>query len=135
MSIPPLERILLIEDDPDIRTVTMFALEAVDGVTVKPCGSGSEAIREAPLFAPQMVLLDVMMPEMDGPAVLAGLRRLPGLERTPVVFMTAKVQPDEIVRYRQLGAVDVIAKPFDPMILGETVLSIWNRVADTSPES
>jgi CheY-like chemotaxis protein len=131
----PLERILLVEDDPDIRTISLFALEAVDGVTVKACGSGAEALGEAPSFAPQLVLLDVMMPELDGPATLAGLRHLPGLERTPVVFMTAKVQPEEIVRYKALGAVDVIAKPFDATTLGEVVLSIWERLAAADAEA
>jgi len=134
VSIPPLERILLVEDDPDIRAVTAFALEAEAGIVVSSCSSGSEALREAPLFAPQLVLLDVMMPEMDGLATLEALRSIPGLERTPVVFMTATVHPDEVVRYGQLGAVDVIAKPFDVMTLWETLLSIWERVEGASPE-
>lgn len=135
MNVPPLERILIVEDDPDIRTIAAFALEAVAGLEVRTCASGLEALREAERFAPRMILLDVMMPGMDGPATLAKLRLLPGFERTPVVFMTAKVQPDEVEKYRQLGVVEVIAKPFDAMTLGDAVLFIWSRVAGARLES
>jgi len=131
MPAPPLSRILLVEDDPDIQKVARMALEAVGGYSVRVCGSGPEALAalagNAP-FAPDLVLLDVMMPGMDGPATLAALRRIPGAERLPAVFMTARVQTDEVARYRALGAVDVIAKPFDPMRLAQTVAGIWSAL-------
>ncbi len=128
MSDKPLQRILFVEDDPDIQTVARMALEAVGGFRVLACSSGQEALEKLAEFPPDLVLLDVMMPGMDGPATLAALRRLPEAASIPVVFMTAKVQTQEVALYRELGAVDVIAKPFDPMSLPETVRSIWSRL-------
>lgn len=137
MPAAPLSRILLVEDDPDIRKVAKMALERLGGYAVHVCGSGAEALAviaagaadtEAGGFAPDLVLLDVMMPEMDGPATLAALRRLPGAQRLPAVFLTARVQADEVARYKALGAADVIAKPFDPLLLAETVAGIWSAL-------
>lgn len=121
-----LQRVLYVEDEPDIQAVAQLALEMVGGFTVKICSSGEEALREAVGFAPDMILLDVMMPGIDGPATLKGLREFPDLADVPVAFMTAKVQPAEVNHYISLGALDVIAKPFDPMTLAERVTSIWD---------
>ena len=121
----PLEKILYIEDDPDIQAVARLALEQLGGFIVELCDSGQAALERFPLFRPDMVLLDVMMPGMDGPTTLRALRALPEGELTPVVIMTAKVQPQEIAQYRQLGALDVIPKPFDPLALAERVRAIW----------
>jgi two-component system, OmpR family, response regulator len=126
---PELRRILFVEDDPDIRTVATMALEAVGGFSVLACDSGVQAVERAPTFDPDLVLLDVMMPGLDGPATLEALRRLPEIRETPVVFMTARVQTHEVARYREMGAADVIAKPFDPMALSDTVRSIWSTLA------
>lgn len=120
-------RILYVEDEPDIQTVARLALETLGGFTVAICGSGQEALDRAPDFQPQLILLDVMMPSMDGPTALGRLRALPQFADTPAIFMTAKVQPAEIAHYLQLGAVDVIPKPFDPMILSRQVQTIWER--------
>lgn len=120
-----LNKILYVEDEADIRTVAQLALEAVAGFTLLPCAGGEEAVRNGPAFVPDLILLDVMMPGMDGPSTLAALRALQPLKNVPVIFMTAKVQPTEIQRYRELGALDVIAKPFDPMTLGDQVRAIW----------
>ncbi len=125
MSLPPLERILLVEDDPDIQAVAQLALEAVGGFRVTICSSGQEALASAPGFLPDLILLDVMMPEMDGPAILAQLRTSPPTAETPVIFMTAKAQRHEIVAYQTLGAAGVITKPFDPMTLPSTLVQIW----------
>ena len=122
-----LQRILYVEDEPDIRAVARLALEMVGGFTVKICNSGSEALAEAEGFAPEMILLDVMMPGMDGPSTLQALREKPSLAAVPVAFMTAKVQPAEVAQYRALGALDVIPKPFDPMALAGQVRAIWER--------
>ncbi|HEY0514736.1 MAG TPA: response regulator [Thermoanaerobaculia bacterium] len=127
MSPPGPRRILFVEDDPDIRMVATMALEAVGGFSVAACGSGMEAVSRFDEVAPDLVLLDVMMPGMDGPETLAALRRLPG-GGIPVIFMTARVQANEIAGYREMGAVDVIAKPFDPMTLSETVREIWRSL-------
>ena len=122
-----LARILYVEDDADIRSVAGFALEAVGGFVLAARASGEDALAQAPGFAPQLLLLDVMMPGMDGPETLAALREMPGTAATPAVFMTAKVQPQEVARYRALGAVDVISKPFDPMTLSDEIRAIWAR--------
>lgn len=120
-----LQRILYVEDEPDIQAVAKLALEMVGGFSVKICSSGEEALKEAAAFAPDMILLDVMMPGMDGPTTLAALRRQPELAAVPVAFMTAKIQPTEVSQYKSLGALDVIAKPFDPMGLAAQVRAIW----------
>lgn len=122
-----LNKVLYVEDEYDIRMVAQLALETVGGLTLKPCSNGEEAVKEGPGFAPDLILLDVMMPGMDGPTTLAALRELGTLKDTPVIFMTAKVQPSEVQRYRDLGALGVIAKPFDPMTLADQVREIWGR--------
>jgi CheY-like chemotaxis protein len=123
-----LRRILFVEDDLDIQKVAKLALEALGGFSVLTCDSGPRAVAAIAGFAPDLILLDVMMPGMDGPATLKALRQIPGAEAIPAIFMTARVQPTEIAGYRALGAVDVIAKPFDPMRLAETVRGIWSAL-------
>jgi len=122
-----LNRVLYVEDEPDIQAVAKIALEMVGGFTVKICSSGEEALREAEAFAPEMILLDVMMPGMDGPSTLKALRQLPAFAATPVAFMTAKVQPQEVAHYKSLGALDAIPKPFDPMTLATQVRALWEK--------
>lgn len=120
-----LQRILLVEDDADIQTVVKLVLEIMGGFEVKVCASGEQAVRDAEAFAPDLILMDVMMPGMDGPDTLEALRAVPALSAVPVVFMTAKVQPDEIKHLKWLGARDVIAKPFDPMNLVNQIRQCW----------
>lgn len=120
-----LQRILMVEDDPDIQVVARLSLEAVGGYTVQVCSGGHEALRVIPEFAPDLILLDVMMPDMDGPTVLRELQANSNTKKIPVVFMTAKAQAHEVQSYLQMGALDVISKPFDPMTLSSTVASIW----------
>lgn len=122
-----LTRILYVEDDQDIQAIAMMVLETISGFTLEPCSSGAEALQKAVAFKPDLVLLDVMMPGMDGPETLKGLRAFPELATTPVVFMTAKVQPQEVEDYLNLGAIGVIAKPFDPMTLAQELRAIWSR--------
>lgn len=118
------QKVLYVEDDPDIRAVAEIALQDVGGFTTVICESGTEAVEKAPGFEPELILLDVMMPGMDGPSTLRALRKLPGLERVPVIFMTARLQKSEIEEYRDLGALGVIPKPFDPMTLSEQIAAI-----------
>lgn len=125
-----LKRILYVEDEPDIQAVAKLALEAIGGFTVEICSSGQEALDKAPGWAPQLILMDVMMPGMDGPSTLKRMREIPSLSTTPIIFMTAKVQPAEIQGFKALGAVDVIPKPFDPMTLAATVNALWARAND-----
>lgn len=121
-----LRRILHVEDDPSIQAVAKVALEAVGGFTVLTCSCGQDALDQIQVFAPDFILLDVMMPGMDGPQTLKNLQKIADLSQVPVAFMTAKVQPDEIAHYRSLGARDVIIKPFDPMQLAAEVRRIWS---------
>ncbi|MEN3362894.1 MAG: hypothetical protein V7606_168 [Burkholderiales bacterium] len=126
MSNGTLNTILYVEDDQDIQTVARLALEAVGGFSVTICSSGREALAAVNAgFTPDLILLDVMMPGMDGPTTLVALRRLAQTAGTPAVFMTAKVQGRETAHYKSLGAVGVIAKPFDPMQLAEQVRALW----------
>jgi len=127
-----LRRILLVEDDLDIQIVAGLALRDLSGFDLEVCSSGFEALDKAEAFAPDLILLDVMMPELDGPSTLAELRRKPSLAETPVIFVTAKVQPDEVAEYLRLGALEVILKPFDPLELGKQVREVWAR-APRSP--
>ena len=123
-----LERILYAEDEPDIQQVASLALEVVGGFTLKTCNSGLEAVNEIEGFAPQLLLFDVMMPDLDGPTALAKIREIEAYRETPAIFMTAKVQPAEVQKYLDMGAVDVIPKPFDPMTLATQIQEIWARV-------
>jgi DNA-binding response OmpR family regulator len=122
-----LQRILMVEDEADIQVVARLALEAVGGFTVAMSSRGRDALQQAVDFQADLILLDVMMPDMDGPTTLVALRELPTTASTPVIFMTAKVQPQEVAQYKALGALDVIAKPFDPMALSATIRTIWEQ--------
>jgi CheY-like chemotaxis protein len=123
----PLQRILYVDDEADIRDIVQLALEAVGGFIVSLCDSGPCALQQAESFRPDLVLLDVMMPGMDGPETLRRLREMPAVARTPVVFMTAKVRSRDLERYHELGAEEVIFKPFDPMTLSDQVRRIWQE--------
>lgn len=117
----PVERVLYVEDDPDIRAVAELALVDVGGFEARLCESGQQALEQVDEFHPDLVLLDVMMPGMDGPQTLRALQERPGGLPAPAVFMTARLQPEEIEEYRAMGAIGVIPKPFDPMTLGDQI--------------
>jgi len=125
MSRKPLSRILLVEDDPDVQVVASLALSEIGGLVVEVCGSALEALTAAPVFQPDLILMDVMMPGMDGIAALEALRKDPRVAETPVVFMTARAQSHEVARYRALGSLGVITKPFEPESLAETLRGLW----------
>lgn len=125
MSAETLSRILYVEDEPDIQAVAKLALAVVGGFTLEVCSSGQEALEKAEAFAPQLMLIDVMMPEMDGLTTMQKLHDIPALANVPTVFMTAKVQLQKVKEYKALGAVEVIAKPFDPMTLASDINDIW----------
>jgi CheY-like chemotaxis protein/HPt (histidine-containing phosphotransfer) domain-containing protein len=114
-------RLLHIEDEPDIREVVELALALDPIFKTRSCESGAEGLTVAAEWQPDIILLDVMMPALDGPATLAQLRANPQTAAIPVVFMTARAQSRETDRFRALGAVGVIAKPFDPMTLAASV--------------
>ena len=126
-AFPPLARILYVDDEPDIREVARIALEVVGGFEVEVCDSGEIALKRAPEYLPDLILLDVMMPGMDGPATLKALREMPVLDKVPIVFFTAKAQRTEIAELLSQGAVDVLGKPLDPMTIGKSLNAIWAR--------
>lgn len=123
-----LRKILFVEDDPDIQTVATMALEVLGGYEVMPCSSGAEAIAQARAVTPDFILLDVMMPDMDGPATLRALRREPGLADVPVAFMTALSRHEDMDKLLALGARGIISKPFDPMTLADRVRELWGEL-------
>jgi CheY-like chemotaxis protein len=116
-------RILLVDDEPDIREVVDVSLGLDLDFATRACASGADALVAAAEWSPSLVLLDVMMPLMDGPTTLANLRKNPRTAHIPVVFLTARTQADEIEQYISLGAQGVLSKPFDPMTLATSVRS------------
>ena len=122
-----LQRITYVEDDHDIRAIAELALGTLAGYTLDLCENGKQAIETIPSFQPDLVLLDVMMPVMDGVETLNRLKNTPELADIPVIFMTAKAQRHEVQAYKDGGAIDVITKPFDPTELPAHVQKIWNR--------
>jgi len=117
-------RILIIDDDDDVRTITKLSLGVVGGFDVLEAKDGPEGVETALRQRPDLILLDVMMPAMDGPQTLAALRTHPSTATIPVVFLTAKVMRSEIDLLTRLGATGVLSKPFDPMTLAAEVLSL-----------
>lgn len=118
-------RILHVDDEADIREVTALSLGLDPDIEVRSAVSGQDALDILSAgYRPDVVLLDVMMPSLDGPGTLERLRRLPRCEGTPVIFMTARTRQEERDAYVALGAVSVITKPFDPMTLGAHVRDV-----------
>jgi CheY-like chemotaxis protein len=122
-----LKRITYVEDEPDIREIARIALADIGGFELDLCESGREALSRSVDFQPDMFLLDVMMPGMDGMETFRVLRAMPEFADTPAAFLTAKVQEHEIRRYRDLGIAGVIVKPFDPITLADTVRRLWDQ--------
>ncbi|HEY0292581.1 MAG TPA: response regulator [Hansschlegelia sp.] len=114
-------RVLYVDDEPDIREVARMSLELDGDAVVETAASGAEAVLKAQSFKPDIILLDVMMPDLDGPATLGLLRAQPASAAVPVVFITAQTQSREAERFRTLGVIAVIPKPFDPMTLAKQV--------------
>ncbi len=110
-------KVLHVDDEPDIRELVEMSLTLDGDLSVKSCGCGPDALTAAAEWAPDIILMDVMMPNMDGPQTLGHLRANKRTAGIPVVFMTARAQPRELDHFRSLGAAGVIPKPFDPMTL------------------
>lgn len=117
--------VLYAEDEEDIRDITEFALED-EGFELIVCESGLEAVLKAPDVYPDLVLLDMMMPGMDGMTTAKKLKEFPHMENLPIIFMTAKVQSSDIDEYKKAGAAGVISKPFDAMELPQKLREILN---------
>jgi CheY-like chemotaxis protein len=121
------ERVMCVEDDADIRTILDFSLAGMGGFTVSLCESGPQALAQVQAFQPQLVLLDVMMPEMSGPETLIQLRALPVMQGVPIVFLTAKAMQDEVEALLECGATGIIVKPFDPVTLPHDIRIYWEH--------
>jgi CheY-like chemotaxis protein len=117
---------MCVEDDADIRMILEFSLGSVGGYEVLACSGGRAALAKAATFRPDLVLLDVMMPDLSGPETLAALRQLPEMQGVPVVFITAKAMPDEVETLLGYGATGVIVKPFDPVSLPQQIRIYWD---------
>ena len=125
MPTQPLNRICYVEDDEDIQRIVRMSLERVGKMTVEVVGDPMLAIERIIAFKPELVLLDWMMPGMDGPTLLRKMRTVPETTPLPVVFITAKASQRELDELRTLGAVGTISKPFSPKDLPEQLRAIW----------
>jgi len=122
----PWERVLLVDDDPDIGALVSWAFGQLEGYTVQVCGSSIDAVESARSFRPDLILLDVRMPGMDGPETLKALRADETTAAIPVIFMSAAADRHAAPQYQKLGAMGVIPKPFDPTLLPATLRGIWS---------
>jgi two-component system, OmpR family, response regulator len=125
MPMKQCQSVLYVDDDPDICEVVRASLGLMAGLNVYIAGSGETAIDLAYALRPDLILMDVMMPGLDGPSTLKFMRESPPIDAIPVIFLTAKVLPAEIAHLLDLGAIGVIGKPFDPMTLGDQLLTVW----------
>lgn len=125
MAKNPLTKLMVVDDDSDNLLVVKYSLEDIPNVTIEYAASGEEALQILQRFIPDLILLDVMMPKMDGFETFKAIRKLPFLENTPIVFFTAKVQKKDIESQLKFGAIDVIIKPFDS--LADQILAIWEN--------
>jgi two-component system OmpR family response regulator len=120
-------KVLIVDDDADIRSIARLSLSRVGGMDVIEASSGGEGLRKAREEQPDVILLDIMMPALDGVATLAALRAEPATALTPVIFLTAKAVREEVERLRNLGAAGVLIKPFDPRTLAQDVRALVER--------
>jgi two-component system, OmpR family, response regulator len=125
MSHPPLRRILVVDDQRVMRSIAEFSLGKMGGFTLHICASGEEALQVAATFMPDLLLLDISMPQLDGVQTLQELRSR-GIS-VPVVFFTAKVESADMQRLQGLGALGVVPKPFDPLKLPGQLQDLWKQ--------
>jgi CheY-like chemotaxis protein len=123
--VQPTRHVLIVDDDDGIREVAKMSLELVAGWHVTTATNGADGIAAARAEPPDGILLDVMMPGLDGPATLAALRADGAIGATPVIFLTAKVQASERTRFAELDVAGLIAKPFDPMTLHTQIAELF----------
>jgi len=123
-----LKKIIHVDDQLDILLVSQYALSEIGEYDVLICESGAEALEKIEDYNPDLILLDVMMPRLDGPQTLSKIREIELFESTPVIFLTAKIFPNEIAELLACdeGVLDVIPKPFDPVTISDTIQAVWN---------
>jgi CheY-like chemotaxis protein len=123
----PLKSILYVEDDLHVRTTAKLVMEVIGNYTVRDCGSGAEALVAARDFHPDLILLDLLMPELDGLETLERLRRMPHLMDTPALFVTGMTSTFDLARYLDAGAIGVIPKPLAPLRLSDQLRALWDE--------
>lgn len=128
MPAQPLSRICYVEDDEDIQRIVRMSLERVGKMTVEVVSDPLQAIERMRVFKPELVMLDWMMPGMDGPALFRKMREVDGIKDLPVVFITAKASQRDLDDLRAMGAVGTISKPFSPKDLPEQLRAIWHAL-------
>ena len=128
MPTQPLSRICYVEDDEDVQRIVRLSLERVGKMTVEVIGDPLVAIERISLFKPDLVMLDWMMPDMDGPTLFRRMKEVPASSSLPVVFITAKASVRELDELRAMGAVGTISKPFAPKELPDQLRAIWNAL-------
>jgi len=123
-----LEKIIYVDDQMDILLVAEYALSEIGGFDVLICESGAIALEKIEQYKPDLIVLDVMMPELDGPLLLAKIREIELFKTTPAIFITAKIFPNEVAELKSCddGVISVIPKPFDPITLSKIIQSVWN---------
>jgi len=119
------EKILLVEDELRLQKLTRLALKKFGGFEVKACSNGLEALEAISTFQPDLILLDVRMPEMDGPTTLIELRKIETCQSTPIIFTTGNISAEDRQKYFEMGAVDVIDKPYDPKDLSDKLQAFF----------
>ncbi|MBP1853551.1 response regulator [Rhizobium halophytocola] len=122
-----LHRIILIDDEPDILEIASLCLETVGKIRVSARSSARGIVEFIDRIRPDLILLDVMMPEIDGPTALTHMRADPRFDHIPIVFMTARIQPEEVREYIEMGAIGVVGKPFDPMGISDELKRLWSE--------
>lgn len=122
-----LKRILYAEDEPDVQTVVEITIQTMSNYEIKVCSNGKLLLDCVEEYNPDLILLDVMMPEMDGPTTFKHLKQDEKTKNIPVIFMTAKAQTHEVETFKQSGAIGIVTKPFDPLILCTEIEKIWRE--------
>ncbi len=128
MPAQPLNRVCYVEDDEDIQRIVRMSLERVGKMTVEVVGDPMQAIERIKAFKPEIVMLDWMMPGMDGPTLFRKMREVPETRDVPVVFITARASQRELDELRAMGAAGVLSKPFSPKDLPEQLRAIWRAL-------
>lgn len=123
-------RILYAEDEVDVQTIVEISVWSMSDYEIKTCGNGKLLLECVEDYNPDLILLDVMMPEMDGPTTFKNLQLNEKTKNIPVIFITAKVQNHEIKLFNETGVIGVISKPFDPVSLCANINELWEKNAN-----
>ena len=127
MESQPLRKLLIVDDDPDVLTIARYSLKKDQTLEVRCASSGEDGLTIAKNFMPDLILLDVMMPKLDGITTLEHLRNQKETKNIPVVFFTAKVTQEEINFYTKQDVIAVLVKPFDPLKFLDSIQAIWHK--------